>query len=75
MAIVLPLPYALWSRFGYMSGMFIGSLGEPVFPGLRHLGSIKRSDKNPAHIVIGATKYEAEVERKQREWMKKKGIE
>jgi hypothetical protein len=28
-----------------------------------------------AKALEGSTKYEAEVERKQREWMKKKGIE
>ena len=33
------------------------------------------NDKTVVNALEGATKYEAEVERKQREWMKKKGIE
>lgn len=32
-------------------------------------------DKTATSELLGSTKYEAEVERKQREWMKKKGIE
>jgi len=30
----------------------VADFGEPVFPGLRHLGSIKRGGDNPAHVVI-----------------------
>ena len=30
----------------------IADFGEPVFPGLRHLGSVKRGADNPAHVVI-----------------------
>ncbi len=30
----------------------IADFGEPVFPGLRHLGSIDRGGDKPAHIVI-----------------------
>jgi adenine-specific DNA-methyltransferase len=30
----------------------IADFGEPVFPGLRHLGSVERGGNKPAHIVI-----------------------
>jgi adenine-specific DNA-methyltransferase len=30
----------------------IADFGEPVFPGLRHLGSIQRGGDKPAHVVI-----------------------
>jgi adenine-specific DNA-methyltransferase len=30
----------------------VADFGEPVFPGLRHLGSIQRGGNNPAHVVI-----------------------
>jgi adenine-specific DNA-methyltransferase len=30
----------------------VADFGEPVFPGLRHLGSIERGGNNPAHVVI-----------------------
>ena len=33
------------------------------------------NDKTVVRELEGSTKYEAEIERKQREWMKKKGIE
>jgi adenine-specific DNA-methyltransferase len=30
----------------------IADFGQPIFPGLRHLGSIERGDDKPAHVVI-----------------------
>jgi adenine-specific DNA-methyltransferase len=30
----------------------MADFGEPVFPGLRHLGSIERGGRKPAHVVI-----------------------
>lgn len=30
----------------------VADFGEPVFPGLRHLGSVKRGGNKPAHVVI-----------------------
>ncbi|MGH9894494.1 MAG: DNA methyltransferase, partial [bacterium] len=30
----------------------IADFGEPVFPGLRHLGSVERGGNKPAHVVI-----------------------
>jgi adenine-specific DNA-methyltransferase len=30
----------------------IADFGEPVFPGLRHLGAVNRGDDKPAHVVI-----------------------
>jgi adenine-specific DNA-methyltransferase len=30
----------------------VADFGEPVFPGLRHLGSVERGGNNPAHVVI-----------------------
>lgn len=30
----------------------VADFGEPVFPGLRHLGSIKQGGAKPAHVVI-----------------------
>ena len=30
----------------------IADFGEPVFPGLRHLGSVERGGDKPAHVVI-----------------------
>ena len=30
----------------------IADFGEPVFPGLRHLGSLERGGNKPAHVVI-----------------------
>ena len=30
----------------------IADFGEPVFPGLRHLGSVSRGGNKPAHVVI-----------------------
>jgi len=34
------------------SVVVIADFGEPIFPGLHHLGSIKRGGDKPAHVVI-----------------------
>jgi adenine-specific DNA-methyltransferase len=37
----------------------IADFGEPVFPGLRRLGSVERGGDKPAHIVIKGENYHA----------------
>jgi hypothetical protein len=49
-----------------------GHLDEREIP--RYADSMLK-DKTIATELAGASKYDSEVEQKQREWMKKKGIE
>src|SRR5262245_38055526 len=30
----------------------VAEFGQPIYPGLRHLGSVKRGGERPAHVVI-----------------------
>jgi adenine-specific DNA-methyltransferase len=34
------------------SVVVIADFGDPIFPGLRHLGSVRRGGEKPAHVVI-----------------------
>ena len=32
----------------------VAEFGEPIYPGLKHLGSVDRGGDKPAHVVINA---------------------